>query len=286
MSNQKANNESAILVLGASGKTGSRVLQRLNQLGWPTRIGSRSANPKFEWMDETTWKPVLSGIDSVYITFQPDLAVAGAVKIIESFTETAIENGVRKLVLLSGRGEEAAQKCEKIVMEAGAEWTIVRASWFFQNFSESYLLDPIQAGYVALPAGNIGEPFVDADDIADVAAAALTDKKHNGQVYDLTGPRILTFQEAIEEIAKSAGRSIEYQQVSIDEYVAILHEYNVPKEYIDLLSYLYTEVAGHNATLTNDVQRALGRKPTDFTDYVRKTAATGVWSKMLTANQS
>ncbi|KAA9353666.1 NAD(P)H-binding protein [Larkinella humicola] len=268
------------LVLGGTGKTGSRIVQRLTERGWQVRIGSRSATPAFDWMDESTWGPVLRGVDAVYITFQPDLAVPGAVASIQSFVEMAVETGVQKLVLLSGRGEPEAEACEQIVIHSGVDWTILRASWFNQNFSESYLLEPILAGYVTLPVGHVGEPFIDVDDIAEVAVAALTENGHTGQLYELTGPRLLTFEEAVGEIARTIGRSIQYEPISMSAYAAMLKEYGIPEAFVALLTYLFTEVLdGRNASLADGVERALGRKPTDFAEYVRKTAITGVWNQ-------
>lgn len=278
MSNLIAKGEKKTLVLGATGKTGSRILQRLSQLKWPVKSGSRSGDPKFDWEDNTTWEPVLQNTDAVYISFHPDLAVPGAVKAIKLFTEMAVRNGVQKLVLLSGRGEAEAQNCEEIVMNAGVDWTIVRASWFNQNFTEGNFLEPVLSGHVALPAGNVGEPFVDADDIADVAVAALTRQGHNGKIYEVTGPRLLTFKDAIGEIAKATGKSIKYEHVSMNVYKKMLTEYGIPDEFISFLTYLFTEVLdGRNAKLTNGVQEALGRKPTDFSEFVRKAAANGDW---------
>jgi uncharacterized protein YbjT (DUF2867 family) len=217
-------------------------------------------------------------MDAVYITYQPDLAVPGAEDSIRTLSKLAVECKVKHLVLLSGRGEHEAQQCEKIVMNAGTDWTILRASWFCQNFSESYLLEPVLAGHVALPVGNIPEPFVDADDIADVAVEVLTNDGHSGQLYELTGPRLLTFQEAVKEIADATGRPIQYEQISMDDYVVMLTEYEVPQDIIWLITYLFTEVLdGRNASLTDGVQRALGHKPTDFSEYVRKAVAAGVW---------
>jgi uncharacterized protein YbjT (DUF2867 family) len=164
------------------------------------------------------------------------------------------------------------------VMDAGVDWTIVRASWFCQNFSEGNFLEPIQAGHVALPAGNIGEPFVDADDIADVAVAALTEAGHSKKVYEVTGPRLLTFKEAIAEIAKATGRDIKYEQVPVKAYADLLSEYGLPKDLIWLVNYLFAEVMdGRNESIADGVQQALGRKATDFSEYVKKAAATGVW---------
>lgn len=272
------NTKSEILVLGGTGKTGRRIAEQLTEMGWPVRIGSRSATPSFDWEDQATWKPALKDIGSVYISYHPDLAIPGTVKTIGAFTKVAVESGVKKLVLLSGRGEKEAQDCEEIIMKAGVEWTILRCSWFNQNFSEGYLLEPIQHGHVALPAGDVSEPFIDVEDIADVAVAALTEEGHAGQLYELTGPRLITFKQAMAEVSKATGKPIVYEQISAEEYKAMLTEYQIPEEVIWLVSYLFTEVLdGRNESLADGVQRALGRAPRDFSDYVKRTAATGIW---------
>ena len=266
------------LILGGTGKTGRRIAEQLSARKVPVRIGSRSATPSFDWENRSTWPAALASVDAVYISYYPDLAAPGATDAIGAFTELAVRSGVRRLVLLSGRGEPEAQRCEEIVKNAGVQWTVLRCSWFNQNFSENYLLEPILAGEVALPTPNVGEPFVDADDIADAAVAALTDAKHAGQLYELTGPRLLTFAEAIAEIARASGREIRYVQVSMDDYMVALEQAQLPPEFVGLIKYLFTEVLdGRNAYLTDGVQRALGRAPTDFAEYARKAAASGAW---------
>jgi uncharacterized protein YbjT (DUF2867 family) len=267
------------LVLGGTGKTGRRIVEQLTARKVPVRIGSRSATPSFDWENRSTWPAALANVDAVYISYYPDLAAPGATDAISEFTELAVRSGVRRLVLLSGRGEPEAQRCEEIVMGAGAQWTVLRCSWFNQNFSENYLLEPILAGEVALPASNVVEPFVDADDIADAAVAALTDNRHVGQLYELTGPKLLTFAEAIGEIARASGREIRYVRISMDEYVAALEQAQLPADLIALIKYLFTEVLdGRNAYVTDGVQRALGRAPTEFGDYARRAAARGAWA--------
>ena len=266
------------LVLGGTGKAGRRVVQRLTVRGLPTRVGSRSGEPPFDWEDQATWAPALRGVGSVYVSYYPDLAVPGAVATVGSFAELAVEKGVRRLVLLAGRGEPEAELAEQAVRDSGADWTILRSTWFMQNFSEDYMLEHVLSGVVALPAGDVLEPFVDAEDIADVAVAALTEEGHVGQLYELTGPRLLTFAQAVAKISKAAGREIRYVPVSIEEHAAAAAEQGVPPEFVSLLTYLFTEVLdGRNAHLTDGVQRALGRQPRDFRDYARHTAATGVW---------
>jgi uncharacterized protein YbjT (DUF2867 family) len=278
MDTENAQETKTTLVLGGTGKTGRRVVERLTARGIPVRVGSRSGEPPFDWEDRVTWAPALRDVGSVYVSYFPDLAVPGAVATVRSFAELAVESGIRRLVLLSGRGEEEAQRAELAVQQAGAEWTIVRCSWFSQNFSENYLLEPILSGKVALPAGNVPEPFVDAEDIADVAVAALTEDGHAGELYELTGPRLLTFAEAINEISRTSGHKIRFVPVSVEEYASMLTEQNVPAEFVRLLTYLFSEVLdGRNAYLTDGVQRALGRESKDFADYARDVAATGIW---------
>ena len=271
--------EENILVLGGKGKTGRRVAERLIKLGKAIRIGSRSGDPSFEWENPETWARTVDGMNSVYITFQPDLAVPTAVKAIEEFTSLAVKMGIKKMVLLSGRGEKEAQVCEQVVMNAGVDWTIVRASWFNQNFSESFFLDPILAGHVALPRGEAREPFVDADDIADVVVESLLKDKHVGQIYELTGPRLLTFEHVMSEISMVTGRDIKFESLTIDEYTKILREYQVPEDHIWLVEYLFNQVLdGRNSSVTNDIEKVLGRKSKDFTEYARETSATGIWN--------
>ncbi len=273
--------EKKILVTGGKGKTGRKVAERLTKLGKSIRIGSRSEKPSFDWENPETWAGALDGMDTVYITFQPDLAVPGSLKTIEEFTSHAVKSGIQKMVLLSGKGEKEAELCEQVVMNSGADWTIVRASWFNQNFSESFFLDPIKAGHVALPRAEALVPYVDTDDIADVVVEALLDDKHIGQTYELTGPRQLTFKQVTEEISNVTGRDIVFDSITMDEYTKMLSEHQVPEDYIWLINYLFTEVlVEKNSRVSNDIEKVLGRKAKDFTEYARETAATGIWNSL------
>lgn len=273
-------NKQKILVLGSNGKTGRRVVERLEQVAnIEIRLGSRNEKIPFDWEKPETWEAVLQDIDSVYITFQPDLAIPTAEDSIENFTRLATKSGVQKIVLLSGRGEKEAQICEEIVKQNAKNWTIVQASWFNQNFSESFFLDPILAGIVALPRAEALEPFIDADDIAEVVTAALLDDKHNGQTYELTGPRLLTFKEVINEIAEVSSRNITFQPLTLEEYTQMLKEYQVPEDHIWLINYLFEQVLdGRNSSITADIEKVLGRKAKDFSAYAKETAQTGIWN--------
>lgn len=267
-----------ISILGGSGKTGRRVAERLLAKGKDVRLASRSTVPAFDWTDPSNWAAVLEGVDAAYVSYQPDLAVPGAVEAIRTLSRLAMEKGVRQLVLLSGRGEDEALAAEEALKQSGIGFTIIRASWFFQNFSEAFLLDGIQAGELVLPAGDVREPFIDAGDIADVAVAALTEPGHDGETYEVTGPRLMTFGEAVAEIARQSGRDIRFMTVGIGDYVAMLEQAQIPADYIWLVQYLFTSVLdGRNESLTDGVAKALGRPPRDFADFVRETVATGVW---------
>lgn len=270
--------ETPILIVGATAKTGARVDALLNARGIATRAVSRSTTPPFDWTQPETWAPALDGVSKAYVTYQPDLMVEGAAEAIARLAAIALDKGLAQIVLLSGRGEPGAQRAEAALQDSGVPWSIVRASWFNQNFSEGYLVDSILAGEVALPAGDVPEPFVDADDIADVVVAALTDDRHLGKLYEVTGPRALTFAEAVGEIAAATWRDIRYTQVAADDFAAAMRPH-VPDDLIDMLLELFTVVLdGRNVSVAHGVEEALGRPARDFGDYARRTAASGVWS--------
>lgn len=273
------NSANTVLVLGGNGKTGSRIATRLTALGVGVRLGSRRADIPFDWTVRATWGAALTGIDAVYIAYQPDLALPGAPADIKALTALAAAKGVRRMVLLSGRGEPGALECEEIVRNSGARWTVVRCSWFAQNFSEGAFTGNIRAGALALPSGDVPEPFVDADDVADVAVAALTRDGHAGQVYELTGPRALSFAAAVGEIAAATGRAIAFVPVSRVAFIGALCNEGTPCDGISLLDYLFgTVLDGRNSHTTDTVARVLGRAPRDFAEYVRDVAISPVWS--------
>ncbi len=266
------------LVLGASGKTGRRVVNRLIAAGWPVRAASPSGDTRFDWQDESTWTPALTGVDAVYITYYPDLAFPGAADTVGEFADLAVASGVQRLVLLSGRGEEGARQAEGRIRNSGADWTLVRCAFFNQNFSETFV-EPVRHGVLAMPGGDTAEPLLDVEDIADVVFAALTDDRHIGQLYELTGPRLLTLSEAVRELSAAIGREVRYIPVTPSEYAAELVDHEMPEAVARPLAELIAEVLdGRNSYLTDGVERALGRPPRDFADYARETAASGVWN--------
>jgi uncharacterized protein YbjT (DUF2867 family) len=265
------------LVIGATGKTGRRVASRLEARGLPVRRGSRSSTTPFDWEAPQTWAPALRGARAAYVTYFPDLAFPGAVEKLESLCETARDMDVEHLVLLSGRGEHHARLGEEVVRTSGVDFTIVRAAWFAQNFSEGYLRDPVLAGVLPMPGGDVAEPIIDIDDIADVAVAALTEEGHKGELYEVTGPRLMSFADMAADLSRVSGREIRHIPISFDEFHA-----TIAKAGGAYVADVFTAIAretldGRNAHTTDGVMRALGRGPRDFADFARAAARTGAW---------
>ena len=268
-----------ILVIGATGKTGRRVADLLEAGGHAVRRASRSSPTRFAWDEPDTWTRALEGISAVYINYYPDLAFPDVPAKIQKLTDMAAAAGVGRLVMLAGRGEPRAEACEEIVRRSGLDYTLVRAAWFAQNFSEGFLYDAVADGVLALPAGDVAEPLVDIDDVAEVVAAALTDPRHARQEYDVTGPRLLSFHDATEELSRATGWTVAYQPISFEQFHAALIELDGP-----LLADVFTEVCrqifdGRNSRLGDGVQRALGREPRDFAAFCAQATAAGAWNR-------
>ncbi len=271
--------QQSILVLGATGKTGSRIATRLEEKGQAVRRASRNSETPFDWEQPQTWPAILEGVSSAYISYFPDIAFPGAVEQVEAFTALAREKGLQRFVLLTGRGEFHAERAEAVVRNSGVPFTIVRAAWFAQNFSEGALLGPVMAGVLPMPAGDVREPIIDVDDIADVAVAALTEEGHDGELYEVTGPRLMTFADMAAELSRAMGKTVQYLPISFEDFHAEIAHANG-----EMIADVITDIAretldGRNANLADGVQRALGRAPRDFADFANKAAVSGAWTR-------
>ena len=269
------------LIIGKSGKTGQRLNTLLQQAGHQTRAVSRSTIPAFDWHQPDHWLDIMRGCQSAYITYQPDLALPQAKVAIAQFIKVAKQAGVEHLVLLSGRGEEGAQQAEQLLINSGLRWNILRASWFAQNFSEGYLTQGIIRGQLAMPAGDVPEPFIDIDDIADMAFTCLTQPGHSNQLFEVTGPELLSFRSCVAIIAQELQSHIEFIPVTVAAFLHNLKQQGAPSEKLWLMEVLFTEVMdGRNSQISNDTEKLLGRPAGTFRDYVKKTQPSGVWDAL------
>jgi uncharacterized protein YbjT (DUF2867 family) len=267
-----------VVVTGASGRTGSRVARSAEAAGLTVRAASRAQG--FDWQDRSTWAQVLRGADAGYLVYPSDIGAPGAAEAIGAVAREAVGVGVRRLVLLSSRGQDRARDAEEALHASGADWTVVRAAWFAQNFSEGPLVEELRlSGELVFPAGEVREPFVDVRDIGDVVAAVLVSPdRYAGETVTVSGPRLLTFGEAVAEIAKATGRELTYRAVSPQRYGENLLGFGVPAQEVEALVEAFTQLLdGRNAYLSDGVRQVLGREPRDFADFAREAAAAGTW---------
>lgn len=267
-----------ILVTGATGKTGARVAHRLKLAGHNVRPGSRRAAVPFDWDQPATWAAALQGAGAVYVNYHPDFAFPGAIENLTAFAHAAVSADVGRLVMLTGRGEHYAQLGEEVIAQSGLDYTIVRSAWFAQNFSEGSMLAPVLAGVLPMPGGEIAEPIIDIDDLADVIVAALTEDTHNGAVYEATGPRLLTFAEIADILSGAIGRRVDYLPITFDAFHAELAATS-GAQFADIVAAIARETFdGRNARLGDGVLRAIGRQPRDFTEFAKAAAWAGKWA--------
>lgn len=264
------------LVLGGTGTTGRRIADRLRSGGHFVRTASRTGSDvPLDLDDPSTWKPALDGIAAVYLmepTVRPGDRLA-------RFAETALASGVRRLVLLSAalasNPDHPLHTIEQTVRGSEAEWTILHPNWFAQNFSEGPWRAAVLSGVLALPAGDGRTPFIDADDIAAVATAALTTDHHQGRTYELTGPEAITFTEATNHITEATNHRVEYVAMAPADYTEQQVAKGVPRTGAELLTNILTSIAnGYGGQPTTDVEQALGRPARTFKTFASNWART------------
>ncbi|MFF9686105.1 SDR family oxidoreductase [Streptomyces sp. NPDC014623] len=274
-----------VLVLGAHGSTGRQVLTRLRDAGRPVRPASRGTDIPFDWNDDTTWEPALAGTERVYLMLPHELPLR------PDFVPRALAAGVRRLVLLSSRaveemGDDRLLEAERMVRDSEAEWTVVRADWFNQNFDEGVFRRAVLDGTLAIPLGECRQTFVDTDDIAAVAVAALTEEGHAGGTYEVTGPEALSFADALAVIGRATGLPQAFHGDE-DTYRTRQLAEGRPADAVEHEIGAYTSLAAlGDARPSDTVRRVTGRHPKTFATYVREAAASGAWAHSREARPS
>jgi uncharacterized protein YbjT (DUF2867 family) len=272
-----------IFVANANGKVGQDLIAALQAGGHAVRIGARdvararAAFPgipvvAFDYDDVAAGTAALDGGTAVF-TAAPSWLVPHAEL---ALLEAAKARGVRRIVKLSYLGAELHEEgghriTEKAIEASGLEWTVLRPTFFNQNFSTMHLAS-IRDGAFYEAAGDGASAFIDTRDIAAVAVKALTEASHHGQAYALTGPEALTRHEAAAKLSAALGRPVRY--VPIDDAALRQALVGVPQSQVELLSGLFAAVrAGHTAGITDTVRTLLGRDPTSFDRYAADHAA-------------
>jgi uncharacterized protein YbjT (DUF2867 family) len=272
------NAASNTLVLAGTGKTGSRVAARLTKLGLSVRTAARNgADVRFDWDDPTTHSPALADVDRIYLV-APVMRMDFADQV-SSFLDLAEAADVRHVTYLSAFGIDQAppqvahRAVELDIVGRGAiTHTILRPAWFMQNFSETFL-KPVD-GVITVPTGDGAEAFVDAEDIAAVAAATLASPDaHAGAEYAPTGPEALTVSDAADVITDVIGQPAKHNDTDRNAWIDATLAAGVPAAYGEMLRMLTETVAsGHGSRPNNDVQSVTGAPPISFADFARRTA--------------
>jgi uncharacterized protein YbjT (DUF2867 family) len=281
-----------ILILSGKGKTGRRVVEQLEARGMPYRLASRSSAQRFDWYDDSTWSATIAGAETAYLA--PPVGPTGLTQACR-FIKQAASEGLRRVVLLSGRGVGSPGRdfavydgqlaVEDAVKASGADWTIVQPAWFAQGFSEDFLRYHVLDGEIRVSAGDGGEAWIDTNDVGDVMTAVLLDEAHTGATYAISGPRYLTMTEVAAELSAATGRPINYVDLEPQAHVAELVDQGLDQEDAEAVRDLFAVIRNHRSEYVSDgVQQVLGRPPRDFTDWARETATTGIWKEGRTAS--
>ncbi|GAA1074438.1 NmrA family NAD(P)-binding protein [Nocardiopsis metallicus] len=270
--------ERVITVLGATGTTGRRVAERLRAEGVPHRTASRSSSTRFDWTDESTWKGAATDTRALYLVAPEDP------RPVRDFVQLAVAEGVERIVGLSGRGAQHFATpgvsfgadmvaAEEAVRESGVSWTLLRPNNFDQNFGEGLFRDALAQGRLGLPIDSTHEPFIDAQDVADVAVELLLRGGFEGQTLELSGPEAISFGEAVSTMSAALEREIAFQPLSRGRYLEELLDQGVPHEdALALITMFELLGAGINTEVTDGVESVLGRAPRDFESYARQAA--------------
>lgn len=273
-----------VLVTGGTGKTGRRVAALLAARGVEARVASRTPRApgqvRLDWHDPATFAPALDGVRAAWLVAPGD--TPELLPVMLPFLERAVGEGVGQLVLLSAsslpRGGPMMGAVHDWVARHAPGWSVLRPSWFMQNFSEAQHLATIRdEGRIYSAAGDGRIPFIDASDIAAVAVEALLDDAFGNGERVLTGPRALTYDEAAAIIGEARGRPVRHHRLSVAGLVERFERFGIPPDYARVLASMDEAIAeGAENRVTDEVERVTGRPPVDLAAFARATAA--AWS--------
>lgn len=271
-----------ILVLGANGTVGSKVVRALIERGETVKAATRKATPidgaeavAFDYQDPSTFCPALDGVDRIFV-----LTPSGHLDPVRLLTPIITAAGARgiKIVLMSVIGVDADdsipyRQVELLLEKTAAPFVILRPNWFCDNF-QNYWIEGIRHGAIAVPAADGKTSFIDARDIAESAAAALTSDAFNGRAFNLTGPEALSYGDAAAILSRVTGKQITYTPVDDDTFVGILTGAGVPADYARFLASIFHPVReGWVAKPTGDVKTLTGHEPRSLETYARDNVA-------------
>jgi uncharacterized protein YbjT (DUF2867 family) len=271
-------NQATALILGGSGRTGSRVARNLAQRGIGTRTAARhGADIRFDWDDPAAHANALSGVDRVYLV-TPVLRVSYADQV-AAFLDLAETAGVRHVTFLSTynadrapHGIDIAAVEANLAARQAITHSVLRPAWVMQNFTDDHL--PVVDGVITAPSGGGAEAFVDADDIAAVGAETLLHPGvHAGARYTLTGPQALTFDAVAAIIAAAAGRPVSYNDIDQEAWISGALTVGVPADYAVMLRWLTGAIiAGNGSVPADDIEKVTGRPPVTFRAFAERNA--------------
>lgn len=268
-----------ILVTTPNGKVGSALAAQLLERGEAVRLGAHTPAKAqadfaqaqvvhFDFGDPASVRAALAGVAALYLaapaTTDPEQ--------VNRVVDLAVEAGVRRIVRLSAAGVEHSEtglrQIERHIEGSGVEWTMLRPSWFFQNYSTANAAAIRERGAIFEAAGDGKTAFVDTRDIAAVAVRALTESGHHGQGYTITGGRAYDRSEVASAIGAAAGRPVRYVALTDAAFRDSVAPLGWPPEYVELMSGLYAAVrAGHTAATTDVVQRVTGQAPISLEQF-------------------
>lgn len=275
-----------VLVLGGTGKTGGPLVRRLTEEGHGVKCASRSgAAPggaegcRFDWYAAESHGAALDGVGSIYLI--APLGAPDPLQVMQPFIETAIARGVGRFVLLSSslleEGGPAMGMVHAFLRQCAPQWAVLRPSWFMQNFViDPHLTSICSEGAIYSATDDGLVPFIDAEDIAEVALHALTDARPTANDLLITGPQAISYDQVAATIGGVVGRPVRHVRLTAEQLAKRFEDAGIPAEYATMLAGLDRAIAaGAEARTTDIVEKVTGHPPASFESFAQAHA--GQW---------